>query len=728
MSRATIRDMSQKTHDLLVRKTWRVPVTAGSTGDGSSIARRFDVALLAVGFKASDRLLRHIGGLHPRDAQLVAVQALAVVRESVGAHVEHNAYFRDFPKNVPDTLEFWVSCLTDALKDTEYADRAAQIFARQKVNLLALRRYGQYQHTYEEMVAAHEEFLPAVTDRCTVLDLGGTLDEEAHRLYLVLAGSTTPLSDDDLAALAILAEHCGSMSQPESVPMRASRAIVNTVHIAAGREPQADTVTDVLRLACALSDGDVTLETSTRFRSFPRATRRRLLRTLDGIVASSPAKLGDVATHREAWKRLGERLHPHEHPGLPNAGRVFAVARGDEDASSFSARVERALATGDRAEATRLLSAAPGALVRRVDHLLRSAADDADAAALLRAVEEALPGVSGRVLLSLRQHLENRRAAGSGRRVFVNRLGGAWAGADNRAPLPAEALATLVDACDAEVLRRLPRADVFVVDPDFLDVALPLSGRARPGGTGILPRGSRTRVTGELLRFFVHWRQNDQRTDLDLSCLLLDADFTRSDHVSWTRLRSGGFVHSGDLTEAPGGATEFIDVETPHVRRDVVVPQVHVYAGERFDETAEAFFGFMTRDLAQRGLPFEPATVRAKSDLTGSGRVTIPLAFLRDDDGWEALWLHLNPKGRSGFNTVEGHRVTTTTLVRDIAAHRFLTVRYLVSLLRAERVEVRDEVPQDGRPVTYIGFAAPENLPAGSRIITPQNLLDLVPE
>jgi stress response protein SCP2 len=234
-------------------------------------------------------------------------------------------------------------------------------------------------------------------------------------------------------------------------------------------------------------------------------------------------------------------------------------------------------------------------------------------------------------------------------------------------------------------------------------------------------------VTGELLRFFVHWRQQATDTDLDLSCLLLDREFTDAEHVSWTRLRGGGFVHSGDLTEAPDGATEFVDVKLSGIRRDVVVPEVHVYSGERFDQVAEGFFGFMTRDVAQAGLPFEPATVRLKSDLAGQGRVAIPAAFLRSGDGWEALWLHLNLRGRSRFNTVEGHRVTTTTLVRDIASRRYLTVRHLVDLLRADGVKVHHEVPQGAGPVTYLGFSAPEELPEGSRVVTPRNLLDLVP-
>jgi hypothetical protein len=177
------------------------------------------------------------------------------------------------------------------------------------------------------MLATHEELLPAVTDRLTVLHAGGTLEEETSKLYLSLATSTVPLSAEDLVVLADLALFCATGPQPETIPVRENRAVITRVRLAARQPLITDTVTDVLRLACAASDGDVTLEQPTRFRSFTRPERRLLLAALDEVIAASPGKLGDVAGRRQAWKRLGERLHPHEHPQWRHAQDVFAVAR-----------------------------------------------------------------------------------------------------------------------------------------------------------------------------------------------------------------------------------------------------------------------------------------------------------------------------------------------------------------------------------------------------------------
>jgi hypothetical protein len=325
------------------------------------------------------------------------------------------------------------------------------------------------------------------------------------------------------------------------------------------------------------------------------------------------------------------------------------------------------------------------------------------------------------VLLSLREHLQNRIAPAAGR-VFVNRYGRAWAALDGRAPLDGETLGRLLAILDEEITRRLPDPGELIVDPGVLDVALPLSGKAVAPGLGMLPRGSLSPVHGELLRFFVHWRQAEQRTDYDLSALMLDASYGDPEQVSWTNYSSDFAQYSGDLTDASDGASEFIDIRLAEATRPIVIPQVNIYAGEPFDEAAEAFFGFMTRDAEQEGRPFEPRTVRMKSDLRGSGRIALPLVFLRGDDGgWRVKWLHLYLKGRPRFNQVEGNRVTTSLLVRSIVERDHLRVRYLTDLLRAKATTTAT-----GR-TTYIGLEAPADLPPGSRVYTAATLHELIP-
>ncbi|MFI1676438.1 hypothetical protein [Streptomyces sp. NPDC020607] len=717
---------------LVVRHTHRLPAPEGPIGDGAAAARQFDSALMSVGFKLSGPLLERLAGLSQDAVVDIAVRTLTGVRELVGDHVRHNTYFIGFPANVPDTLDFWMQCIREALADDETREGTLEQLSTGVVNLLTLPSYGRYQHTYSQMLDHHDELIAAAGDRVTVLHLGQDAPDEVGELYRKLAGSRTPLSEEHLRDLDVLATHCVDGPQPEGIPVRENRAVINKARLRAGTGLLLDTVTDVLRLACALADGDVSLLGPTKFVKLSRPARRALLAGLDAVVAAAPAKLADVSVHREVWKRLGERLHPHEFPQWPYAAQVFAVARGEQRVRSFASRVEELLGRGDLAGAVSLLESAPGVLLRALDRLVRLARTDEEYAAVLAGAEKAARQAAGRVLLSVRQHLLNRgdqlEQVGA-RRVFINRLGRAWVTEDTRPALPGSAREQLIELLDRQIASRLPDAGAVLIDPDFLDVALPLSGKAVTSGLGVLPRGSVSPVEGELLRFFVYWKQRSQTTDYDLSAVVLDENYEQVTWLSYTQLTDVEGRHSGDITEAPEGASEFIELRLGAVRGSFVVPQVLLYSGESFLDTEESFFGFMLREGEQKGRPFEPRSVRMKSDLRGPGRVALPLVFQRGDDGrWRAHWLNLYLKGMPAANRVEETRATVEELARGIVEREQLTVRWMIGLMGDTEVTLWDGKSTPEGPVTYLGMQRPEGLHPESRIFTPENLRDLIPE
>jgi hypothetical protein len=741
----------------------RVPLPAPVPGDGATATRQLDAALTSAGFKLSRGLLEELSRRETGQVLDIGVSVLAAARAMAGDHVRHNPYFRDFPFNVPATLEFWAELTERALAAGIVPGSGAcvEIGDGELVeagSLLSLPGYGTVQHTYEDMLAAHEALAASAGDRITVLHPGGTPGAEAHALYLELAGSRVPLAGEDLALLGALAAEFARLPSPgpppERVPVRENRAVINAAALAVGRPLLADTVTDVLRLAAAVSGGDVTLESATRFRSFARPERRVLLAALDTVVRDNPARLADVAGHAEPWKRLGERLHPHEHARFPHAMRVFAVARGEERFPSLAAQAERALRDGEATRAARRLASAPGLLFRSLDRLLRGALEDgalkdgaaADRAVILDVAAQAAAGVSGRVLLSVREHFQNRGAddAAGLPRIFANRKGRAWVTPERRPGIDRGTRRDVLALLDAAIAARLPEGGRVIVDPAVLGVALPLSGKPAAPGLGVMPRGSVSRfVAGEqdVLSFFVHWRQRARRTDYDLSALMVTADFARSDYVSWQGHHSAdaAVTYSGDITSAPDGATEFISCDLRRMSMPVVIPQVNIYSGEPFDEAAEVFFGYMLRGAAQRGAPFAAATVRMKSDLRGAGRVALPLAFLRGEDGrWRAKWLHFYLKGRPSMNVVQDSRLSTGLLARAVIERDYLRVSYLAGLLGARtpdgaclRAATPDElalaVADAPGPLTYIGLDRPEGLPDDAAVFTLANLAGLIP-
>jgi hypothetical protein len=183
--------MGHPLEPLVIRHTHRLPSPAGPAGEGAVAARQFDAALMSVGFKLSAGLLERLSALSQGAVLDTAVRTLRTVRAMVGDHVRHNVYFVDFPANVPDTVGFWMRCIREAIEDDSTRAGTLEQLSGGVVNLLTLPSYGRYQHTYAEMLAAHDELIAAAGDRLTVLHQGDAADDEVTALYLALAGSRT---------------------------------------------------------------------------------------------------------------------------------------------------------------------------------------------------------------------------------------------------------------------------------------------------------------------------------------------------------------------------------------------------------------------------------------------------------------------------------------------------------------------------------------------------------
>ena len=737
----------------IIKRTLRVPVEKVGVGDSKNIARQLDVALLGNGFKLARALMEYLSGTPPAYVKTLSNDILGAVKELVGDHVKHNVYFKNFPEGVPDTNEFWTSCLIDALYTPGAREKALTTIAEKGViNLLDLPKYGKYLHSYEEMLAAHEPLLSMCNRKITVIHLGRSLQEEVSDLYNSLAGRGVPLNEEDRKLLEVLAELCVDEPQPEKFPVRENKAIINKIRLNLLKDILADTPTDVLRLACALSEGDVTLAKVTKFKSLKRPVRRALLKALNTVVEASPEKLSDVNQYSERWKRLGSNLHPFEYKGLKYAQDVFHVANGEKKAPSLAAQAEQALSSGNVSRAIDILSIAPGMLFRRLDHLLRVSSTK-ELSRLVDAVETVIQKVSGRVILSLQEHLTNRVGFPLPTRVFANSKGTAWVEAEKREPLKEKTFSKLSGIFNSAITERIPVFENLLIDPAVNMLAIPISDKNKASGFKIMPRGSLLPVDAKILRFFIHWHQHYERTDYDLSAMMLDENFDNATWLSWTHLRYGsgdrgrGYnlwasedsgkepdsdmlgYHSGDIVDAPNGASEFIDIDLARVNYKYIIPTIQFYGGEVFSKAKESFFGFMSRTKEEMGKPFEASTVKMKSEIRGNNNVAMPLVFIKGDKGWVAKWLHLYLKGMPAGNMVEGNTKASEMLTRSMIEHKFLGMGYLVEAFtkKAKGWGWYKKGMELKEPVTYIGIEVPEGLPEGSRTFTLANLHELVP-
>ncbi|MGK0358146.1 MAG: hypothetical protein ACI9U2_000429, partial [Bradymonadia bacterium] len=321
------------------------------------------------------------------------------------------------------------------------------------------------------------------------------------------------------------------------------------------------TATDILRLAVVMSEGDVSLAEVVKFRLVTRAERRLLLALLNRC--RSPIE--DMFRYPKRWIRLGERLHPGEYAKrFPHAFKAFKAVRAGDRPETFNSRVEAAFEAGKLDEALEILTARPGELARRMDHLLRT---HPRPSAVIAAFVGGTARMATPLLLQVMAHFRARHQGMPKLRAFFPKGESA-----RMKPLPFTlpdlpdgAAQAVEQACKAALIERfsaLPALGKVYVDPDLNDCLVPFSQRSASRALRTLVRGSRLPLPeGTTIRFFLWWKEgvvNGRATgdvDIDLSAVMYDPDWGYLEHISYTNLKSAKYqsFHSGDITEAPDG-------------------------------------------------------------------------------------------------------------------------------------------------------------------------------
>ncbi len=393
---------------------------------------------------------------------------------------------------------------------------------------------------------------------------------------------------------------------------------------------------DVLRLATWMSDvdADLSLSANVKFK-ISKARRRKLLTLLESMD-----NLGeDILRHREKWKRLAYDIHVGRKEArrrYPRVAEVFdRIRREPSSIETFSRRSENLARNGWIVGADGLathLSKRPGEFVRRLDFMLRSLKEEHHEGILLNMLSHVAEGASLPALFALRKHLPARTSR-SATRVFTpkgttNKM---KITDDRRETLPVEAVRRAVHAIDSEILKRLselPALGKVFVDPALHEQVVPFNRRGDSSTTVPVTKGQRYPMgNAPVIRLFVHWTGED----VDLSTVVYDEDFNVLQNVYYGDLSHNGWnvIHSGDVTWAPEGASEFIDFDPAHIERKggrYLMGHLISYRGGPF-KGFPCFAGFMERDALKSGAKYEPESVALKFDVKSGSTMHMPLIF-----------------------------------------------------------------------------------------------------
>jgi ankyrin repeat protein/stress response protein SCP2 len=613
-----------------LRKTGKVLLTQGQSALPGHLLVGLQQNLEAYGFKLSPALAERILTLSESELKAFYQQLLPILQQQVGAHREMNPMYPNFPEQVKS-------------------------MSADELYLNALLHYWGDQIGQRILPGYQAQERPPLQEETELRPIGLGNEQDFMALFERLHQAKTALSQEDkdiLAWFVISRGEAIAAHLPERIPQRENAALLTALLLqqpvlSEKAAPYLHTAVDVLRLATALSEGDVSLANNTRFISFPKRLRRFMLAQLERM----PQRAEDFQRHPERFKRLGERLHPGEYrQHYPQTWEAFAQLGAGQKPVTFAQQVEMGLAAGDVNSLLPLLQTRPGELARRMDTLLRRSPEPQS---VLSAWESVVHQVPSPLLLQLMNHFQHRSPAAP-LRVFFPKgdVGKLQAIEQNLPELPPDICQSMVNICHQALLHQYaqrPPLGPCYIDPQLKNFKVPFALRSASKALRTVARGSHIPIQlPKTARFFIWWHDGKSRTDIDLSALALDENFQYVNTLAYYNLQALGGYHSGDITSAPEGASEFIDIDraaflAQGVRYVLMV--INSYTEQPFCDLPECFAGVMAREYPNSGEIYEPRTVLNKFDLTGNTKMAIPLILDLQAERviWTDLALSKNP-------------------------------------------------------------------------------------
>jgi hypothetical protein len=600
-----------------------------------------------------------------------------------------------------DALAQWWAALEPVLAELTGDDRKmdrfvvyrnfpAEVLAMDEVTYWS-RQILMYWGLPSVYLAEEERERPPLTDAPAPRVLHAATDGSLAGILASLCALPARWTDDQWADVEFLAHAPVDLT---NVPFVENRIRLAALMCARGLPATVGTATDVLRLAVALSDGDISLRRPDRLRRFTRRERRFLLAMMEGATHLDE----DVARRREQFKRLMRELRPGDYRhAFPRVVAAYDRLYRAVPVPGFNADVERMLAARDPAVLT-LLATRPGEYVRRLRVLVRVFGAPA---------VEVFVTLTGRLsviqLLKLRGFLSmvDRRRW----RMFPPR--GNWSrvqvvAADKRARLSVGHRDDLLHAIGEELTARLSTTGPVDLSPAVERVKLPTNdAELAPYGRGtVFP----IPVRMKFLRTASYWKLGPGIPTgwYDNGWNFFDDHWKPLGACCWNRPKFGqgpgraGAVFSGDPvsgSEKEGRATQLIDLNLdrlPRLRVRYAVWSVLCYSRKKFSEASDVFAALQWGRNAEDGALFEPSRCQLAFPLTGD--VYTKFVAYVDVKRRELVYLDANLPVDISSAAMNGDRLSVS-----MPAY----VEYLASLPSVHDLYRHAPAAGDGMPVVY---------------------------
>lgn len=543
------------------------------------------------------------------------------------------------------------------------------------------KKIAEAQEFSSTMGATYEELLATGT----LVKLDGSSGVEFEEVFERLVAQPLPYSPQDLDDISALADiyPIGDNLQASSRENNATLAGL----FAEYNWTRGATVTDVLRVASVWSGGTPDLAENVKFK-LSRVQRRALISVLERNLRGNVRASFDIARYPEKWKRLLKALHPSDYKWAKATQACSKEVYCDHTVSE-DARIEAAIKIANAPVLLERLSENPGVFARRLAELLRKFPEDRDD--IIESFDKVSSQVSSKVLVQARNHFSGpdrhkrdrlpvrfkSRTVRDG--WLANRLDGNYF--------------DVLDAIDKGLSSKLAGKKVFfeeIIAGQAKGIKLMTSNRSvNKGGLTVAP-GSRikTPVT-DYLSLFMHWKDiEDHRVDLDLSARFLSSDLRDSEDIAYYNT-IGVARHSGDITAAPQGAEEYINISLAKVKESAyryILMNVCSYTGQNVSEVPEAYAGFVGVESLESS--FNASDVWARFDLMSEGREVTPLIY--DVETNEIIWVDMQFAGlKRSSNLMNSNNVGG--ILENLLANNHVSVYDFVALSGATIVTNKED-------------------------------------
>ena len=638
--------MSCKTitaQEILLRKRFKFQIRGSELGSSKSAVLAFNKNIETLGFTFSPALIARLEQLSINEIEVLYQEIVPILRKMVGAR-KYNPMYPNFPKQVMEASdeELYINAIVHYF--SAYAKDCGII------DFTLLPKYKE------------EARLP-LFERTKLRVLNEAFPNELDDIFNTIISSNSSITEEDKEYVEWFI--INDYKIIVNIPQKEQLALVIGLYKQFNKDLNEltsclRTATDVLRTAVIMSGGDVSLAKPTKFRKFSRRERKFFLAALENANNITE----DMLRYKERWKCLGFLIHPEDYKDkFPKTYQAFDVLRNNLPFSTFNGKVEKLIKTGDTKNAGILLASRPGEFARRLDSLLRKT-DEPGVIINQFAAATGNGHISTPVLLQVKAHFSHRRSGPNVLRTFFPKgnVAKIQAVQNNIEEIDNQYLKDIIDIVDYDLenrFKQLPSLGNVYLDENLKNYNIPFAQRSTSKALKTIARGSRIPFEEDknIIRFFIHWRNKSDgrntRVDIDSSAIFYDSTFRELGTVAWydRGLKNKDYAaHSGDITDAPKGASEFIDVDINKALQHkvrYVMHEIHCYNHPNFLEIPECFAGWMLRENAQAGKIFEARTVQNRFDITSELPVCIPLII--DIKNKEVIWADIAFKG-SGYS------------------------------------------------------------------------------